>query len=32
VGADGTVTIYNDVANTVDVVADVQGWFLANGA
>lgn len=31
VGADGKVSIYND-KGSVDVVADVQGWFLANGA
>jgi hypothetical protein len=31
VGTDGRVSIYNN-AGAVDVIADVQGWFLANGA
>lgn len=31
VGAGGQVSIYND-RGAVDVVADVQGWFLINGA
>jgi hypothetical protein len=31
VGFDGRVSIYNN-AGAVDVIADVQGWFLANGA
>ena len=31
VGTDGKVSIYND-RGSVDVVADVQGWFLTNGA
>lgn len=31
VGANGKVSIYNN-AGSVDVAADVQGWFLANGA
>lgn len=31
VGANGRVSIYNN-AGAVDVIADVQGWFLTNGA
>ena len=31
VGANGKVSIYNNLG-TVHVAADVQGWFLANGA
>lgn len=31
VGANGKVSIYNN-SGAVDVIADVQGWFLTNGA
>lgn len=31
VGSDGRVSIYNNLG-ALDVIADVQGWFLTNGA